>query len=266
MKEPVYTNSDTAEQKREISSLISSSFDHVIQRGLFKGMKLCDQQFWGQGEKANKILGIYEYEVQRLIERISKAHSIYTLIDIGGADGFYAVGALFSKLVNRVITYEQSALGRESIREHAKLNSIDDGLQINPSASSHVIMSLLSEKNVVPPLLIIIDIEGHEYDLLSRALLEKMRHCHVIIEIHDRFIKDKTAKEVALPFRDFSLSQEMLFKSANQTHKVHVIPECKKDISEFKIFDGWSSYSKALLTSESRICPGIWWYLEPIEC
>ena len=107
-------------------------------------------------------------------------------------------------------------------------NSIHDGLQINPSVSSQVIMSLLNEINAVHPLLIIIDIEGHEYDLLSRALLEKMCHCHVIIEIHDRFIKEKPLKKLSCLFEIFHYRRRCFLKVLTRLTKCMLSPSVRK--------------------------------------
>ena len=46
---------------------VSKIFNNTVQEGPFKGMVISEKQFWGQGDKASKILGLYEKEIQDLI-------------------------------------------------------------------------------------------------------------------------------------------------------------------------------------------------------
>ena len=264
IKEPPLLNQSQEAYKLEISSLIAKFLNFTVQNGLFTGLKLHPTQFWGQAELANKLLGIYEEEVQSVLKKILKAHSISTLVDIGGADGFYATGFLHSKLLAQVIVYEQSHYGRESIHRHALLNHIGNNLHIHTSATTSALLSLFDEKSMRENTLCLIDIEGYEFDLLSANLLERMKQVHIVIEIHDRYIADKTMKLKVYPERDFPSSQKELHNLVQNTHKLHVINESPKDLQEFNFLSSWSDLSKNILASESRIGRGCWWYLEPM--
>ena len=87
------------EKKRiALSNKISKIFNNKVQEGPFKGMLISEEQFWGQGDKASKILGLYEKEIQDLINQIQEKNNFPTFIDIGGADGFFAVGSVINNL------------------------------------------------------------------------------------------------------------------------------------------------------------------------
>ena len=81
------------EKKRIIlSSKISEIYNNTVQQGPFKGMIINEDQFWGPGDRSSKILGLYEKEIQDLIVSIQKDKNYSTFVDIGGADGFFAIG------------------------------------------------------------------------------------------------------------------------------------------------------------------------------
>ena len=82
-----------------------------------KGMIINEDQFWGQGDRSSKILGLYEKEIQDLIVSIQKDKNYSTFVDIGGADGFFAIGSLVNNLFEKCEVFEISKKGRNSIQK-----------------------------------------------------------------------------------------------------------------------------------------------------
>lgn len=250
--------------KIEMSKLVGERYNYRTEYGPFKGMKLLPQQFWGQGELANKILGIYELEVMQRIQEIKQQCNVTTLVDVGGADGFYVVGSLIADLVDRAIVFERSDLGKESILQHARLNGVESQVEIlgeADTASFHQLLNDLSQD--ASSMLCLIDIEGFEYELLSADMLDLLSRSHLIIEIHDRFIQDKFSTEPPPQPIDFSLARDQLFQRARMTHDVDVLWESGRDLSQFEFLQGWSDFSRSLLVSECRTAMGCWWHLSP---
>ena len=109
------------EKKRIIlSSKISKIYNNTVQQGPFKGMIINEDQFWGQGDRSSKILGLYEKEIQDLIVSIQKDKNYSTFVDIGGADGFFAIGSLVNNLFEKCEVFEISKKGRNSIQKNSK--------------------------------------------------------------------------------------------------------------------------------------------------
>ena len=91
-----------------------------------------------------------------------------TFIDIGAADGYYAIGAVFSNLFSKSICFEISEKGWIIIEENSILNGVYDRIKIFGIANTNSIKNVLKSDTEA---LILIDIEGDEFDLLSDDFL-----------------------------------------------------------------------------------------------
>ena len=113
-----------------------------MQEGPFKGMLISEEQFWGQGDKASKILGFYEKEIQDLINQIQEKNNFPTFIDIGGADGFFAVGSVINNLFKNCEVFEISKRGRQAIEESAIKKNVAKIATITKTIIVVVVVSL----------------------------------------------------------------------------------------------------------------------------
>ena len=72
-------------------SILEEKYKNQVAYGLFKGMKLTSTYSWDPFSKINQILGTYEQHVQsELLNFKNKGAKCF--IDIGAADGYFAVG------------------------------------------------------------------------------------------------------------------------------------------------------------------------------
>lgn len=110
------------------------------------------------------------------------------LIDIGAADGHHANGSLVSGLVNRCIAFEANQKPRQIMMANARLNGVCDRIVIEGVAAEQTIAKVLSGSNN-DRALVLIDIEGGEFDPLTENLIQSMR-CPLIVELHDWMIAD----------------------------------------------------------------------------
>ena len=133
--------------KETLSKSVAEKFNYVVSYGAFTGMRLLPFQFWGQGDLGTKILGLYEKEVVDLFSRIKKKHNYSILVDIGAADGYYAIGSLYSHDVNEVIAFENSQRGRDNLLKHAKLNKVDNKITLLNKATETTLENILSKKD-----------------------------------------------------------------------------------------------------------------------
>ena len=232
------------EKKRiDLSNKVSKIFNNTVQEGPFKGMIISEDQFWGPGDKASKILGLYEKEIQDLINQIQEKNNFPTFIDIGGADGFFAVGSVKNNLFKNCEVFEISKRGRLAIEKSAIKNNVNDQISIKGEANEKILSSIENINNSV----ILCDIEGSEYDLFSENLIKNMHPSNVIIEIHKN--------------PDISLNEfEDKFKNLFSINKITQEPRSLKGFGELKNFN---DNNRALLASEGRSCIQEWWHLSP---
>jgi len=232
------------EKKRiDLSNKVSKIFNNTVQEGPFKGMIISEDQFWGLGDKASKILGLYEKEIQNLLNHIQEKNNFPTFIDIGGADGFFAVGSVKNNLFKNCEVFEISKRGRQSIEESAIKNNVADLISIKSEANEKTLSSIENINNSV----ILCDIEGSEYDLFSENLIKNMHPSNVIIEIHKN--------------PDISLNEfEDKFKNLFSINKITQEPRSLKGFGELKNFN---DNNRSLLASEGRSCIQEWWHLSP---
>ena len=168
--------------KDEILSQVEAECKSIVSAGPFQGLKLPFVQGWGTApDRINQLLGTYEPEVVTAIQQLRSVSDIF--IDIGAASGFYAVGAAKCLGYKNVICYELSRNGQEAISATATLNNVAHKVSIFGEFkvdSIYHIHSACSSKCVV-----LIDIEGGEFTLLTTEFFSHFRLSSIIIEVHD---------------------------------------------------------------------------------
>jgi hypothetical protein len=131
-----------------------------------------------------KLLGTYEKELHAIVSDIQR-EKFDRIIDIGAAEGYYAVGMARANSNEhpgvQVIAYEGQELGRKLLREVAELNSVKS-LDIRGFCDR---AALNSDLSAAARTLIICDVEGYETELLDPAAIPALRDCSVLVELHD---------------------------------------------------------------------------------
>ena len=158
---------------------------YSVLSGPFTGMTYIRESIGS--ELFPKILGTYEKELHAEIEQIEGE-----TIVVGAGEGYYAVG-LARKLKTRITCFEADAKGRNLIVELARLNNVENLIEINGKCHPEDL------KNMKPGIKYgIMDIEGMEYDVFMAcpsAALEKVER--IALEYHDGEIATKhTASEL----------------------------------------------------------------------
>jgi hypothetical protein len=139
-----------------------------------------------------KVLGVYESELHGVVEDAIRARP-RVIVNVGAADGYYAVGLARRCPDAQVIAYEADAEQRELCRRVAAANKVD--VDVRGAAGPG---------DLAGAALIVMDCEGCE-----RALLEPGIEATVIVELHD-FLDHGVGEAIAARFAP--------------THEVTVIP------------------------------------------
>lgn len=175
--------------QREKNPLMAPSeeqkeFDYLfpqkeVLHGPFKGLKypffssVCSMLY-------PKLIGSYEKELDNWIEKFLK-NKYDQILDIGCAEGYYAVGFALKSPSAKVIAFDIDENARNLCFEMAKANGVADRVEIKSSCTADD----LEHFNFGQRSLIISDCEGYELRLFTKTNIANLRNCDVLIETHD---------------------------------------------------------------------------------
>lgn len=223
---------------------ISSQLGYKVQEGLFKGQELNSVSTWDEiGSLLPKLIGTYEQELQT---EITKLGNFETLVNVGAADGYYGIGLLNSKICNQVIFFESNLASRNQIKQNTEINK--HKIQIYGEANSDNLIDCLKNLDKAKTL-IILDIEGGEFDLLNHEVVANLCETTLIVEIHS-FMDTR--------FNDFELENKLkkFFNISKVTNNLRKIPNLPQIMN-------LSDNLRWLLVSEGRQQQMEWWICTP---
>ncbi len=188
-KTPLYTvglNKALRERRHQEATFLKDLFDdnHIILSGPFKGLRYLDEA--SGSALLPKLLGTYEAALHPWIDEVL-SESYNTLIDVGCAEGYYAVGLAQACPDVNVFAYDLNPNARELCRRLAELNGVKDRVEIGMECGERELGQHIREKT-----LIICDIEGAEFELLDPQKTPELKKCDLIIEAHDFINPDIT--------------------------------------------------------------------------
>lgn len=197
---------DIIERKRKevsVNNLTSTIFkDKIVLNGPLKGLKY--PGFNSRNSSLySKLIGSYEKELHPVFETIIKT-DYKQLLDIGCAEGYYAVGLALKMPQLTVHAYDIEKESRELTRDMSQVNGVQDRVKIYDSCTAKT----LAEFNFAPKTLIISDCEGYERYLFDKSTIENLKTVDLLIETHD--------------FMDVNISTN-LEKLFEHTHHIQII-------------------------------------------
>jgi len=154
-------------------------------------MKYYQKIVWGP--ITPKWIGSYEAELHEFItDIIDSQYSV--IIDVGAAEGYYAVGLAWKCGSSRVFAFDIDPIARVRQRELAELNEIHN-LEIRKYCHHSDFSDLVRGRTLV-----ICDIEGFEALLLDPKEAPELIEADILVEIHSHHGLD--AKSVENLMRD----------------------------------------------------------------
>lgn len=148
-----------------------------VLHGPFAGMKYFNRVVWGP--LTPKWIGSYECELWDIVEEIVR-RSYPTVIDVGCAEGYYAVGLAWRMPSTRVHAFDLDCFARRQVRALAELNRVSDRLVVEAECTHEVLRELIHPKRT----LLVVDIEGAELQLLDPDACPRLRSCDILVECH----------------------------------------------------------------------------------
>ncbi len=171
------------------------------------------------------------------------------IVDVGAADGYYAIGLALAVPSACIIAFEELEVGQDRMQLLAKRNGVLDRLQIRGRCDVYDLEEVLTAHG---PILLIVDIEGFEERLLRPELVPSLAQTHILVEVHEFAVK--------------GLEQTLLdrFKF---THRATKIPCESRKLSDLSTVAFWlkiyARHSMMGLLGE-RLFPTDWYWFEPL--
>jgi hypothetical protein len=164
-------------RRTEIDSLILSEHHHTVAAGPFKGMQFISEP--RSGRLSPKILGTYERELHPIVRQIMES-DYECVINVGCAEGYYAVGLARSMKDIVVHAYDIDKKAIEELVQMAELNAVSEKIVIGGVCDANTLNGFPYKDCIL-----ICDIEGNERTLLNPSTAPRLLGFDILVEIHD---------------------------------------------------------------------------------
>ncbi len=162
-----------------------------------------------------RILGTYEMELWEIVADLcDRPHD--GIVNIGAAEGYYAIGLALLKPNSRTVAFEADPEIAACLHANVRLNGVEERIRL---ADLCTLDDLRAELTGLHQPLVLIDVEGAERELLDPAKIPALVRSEVLVEIHD-FAGPEIGAEIAARFQPTHQLTEVWTR--NRT--VHDIP------------------------------------------
>lgn len=207
--------------------------------GPFKGLRYIARSAGSQ--YGPKILGTYELELWPVIDEVIR-RGYNLVIDVGAAEGYYAVGLAHRLPSARVIAFEAEPRARRLLRRLADLNGITR-LQIEGFCTPDALGRAIPDAERP---LIICDIEGAEDDVLRPDAVPALRRADVLVELHE-FLRPGISAEI--------------YRRFHPSHRIRFIPSEPRTSADWPDGIDIPVHLRQRLLAEIRPGPMTWFWM-----
>jgi hypothetical protein len=165
-------------------ALIRRNADDAVLSGPFQGMKL-DLSPVSSRHLLGYLLGTQELELHSVIETVIR-QQYSTVINIGVADGYYAIGLARRMPSTRIVGFEGLAEHHEPFWRTARMNGVADRIKMEGFCTTADLQDSLVEAGPRP--FILCDIEGGEKALLDNSRIPELNQADILVETHDGLV------------------------------------------------------------------------------
>lgn len=149
----------------------------VVFGGPFEGMTYHNAS---EGATLPRLLGCYEAELHPIIESLpQKAYT--TIVDIGCAEGYYAIGLARLLPDVQVLAHDISSSAQRACQAAAQENGVSHRVAVGGEFSGDQFASLPART------LVVCDIEGAERELLDPQRYAGLSQVDLLVEVHECF-------------------------------------------------------------------------------
>ena len=224
------------ERRLRVSKEVFEMKKGVVGYGPLKGLRLADDAWWGAPDKASMLLGIYEQELlETLCSKPLTDRSYF--IDIGAADGYYGIGLVTAGFYKKSFCFEISEKGRQTIQEGARVNRVSEKVEVF-GAADHTLAQQLPQ-GCIDDAVVLVDIEGGEFDVLNEEFLKTFKNAYILIEIHNWI-------------EGFEEKYFNLLLAASRYFEIDTVKPVARDLTQFSELNDFTDDNRYLICSEGR--------------
>lgn len=230
-------------RRKRVSRRIFDLNGGVVKYGPFKGLKLMTGAHTSAGNLGAKTCGLYEDGV---IAKIMELGPYEDVVNFGAGDGYFSIGVLVAGIAKRSICFELDPLGREVVARNAESNGFAERVLIHGAADDGTGATLAREGFDPTKALVLCDIDGAEFPVLTEKLLSDLKGATLIVELHDKIIENGLGQRQALIDRLPDGASHFILKST---------PPNWVDIPEIEAL---TDYDRQLVSTDGRKVLGEW--------
>ncbi|MBS1683535.1 MAG: methyltransferase domain-containing protein [Bacteroidetes bacterium] len=180
-------------QDAELTELFSPQ--RVVRGGIFQGMKYPAYESSGS-PLFTKMLGSYEDELNPFLLE-SRTIKYADIIDIGCAEGYYAVGLAMMHPEARVHAFDIDPVALSRCKAMASANGVSERMVYGTKGEKATLINFKYTGRT----LVLCDCEGYEKEIFDEETARALKNADVIIELHDHVVPD-IKQRVERAFRD----------------------------------------------------------------
>lgn len=221
--------------------------DMMVRHGVFQGLKYPTSELLGH-VVTPKLLGSYERELQPLLERL-RTQDYSEVVDIGCAEGYYAVG--LARLFPNATVYAYD-INPEAIRL-CRLMARENGVDARVITGAFCNATALQNLPFTRRALVVSDCEGYEKHLFTPETAHKLAAHDVLIEVHDLV--------------DIGISAQLraAFAATHQLEVILSVDDIKKAQQyEYPELASFDLAERKMLLTEWRASQMEWFYFSPL--
>lgn len=213
-----------------------------VKHGPFAGMDYLEGEERTSGDLVAKLVGTYEQELHPVIEAwVSGQPEMF--IDVGSAEGYYAVGMARAVPGATVYAFEMDDAARGRCAQLAELNGVGERVVMLGECTAESLAELPAGRAVL-----LSDCEGAELVVLDPQRTPALARWPMLVELHD-FIDPSISAEIARRFEP--------------THEVEIIGGRERSAAGLQELSFMGRRQLQAVLSERRPGPMQWARLTP---
>lgn len=162
-----------------LAGRLASTTDATVRAGPFAGLAYPTDRLADVDAPVAKLVGCYEREIADVFtEELQKGTEVF--VDVGSADGYYAVGMAVQNPRMTTHAYDLSRSARRLCADVAELNGVGDRVRIGRRCDADELARL-----PLDGALLLCDIEGGEAEFFDARTVGLLRRTRVVVEAHD---------------------------------------------------------------------------------
>jgi CBS domain-containing protein len=177
---------DAVRRERDIARRLSP--DQTVRQGPFSGLRYVTDV--SVSPFLPKLAGTYELEVAEATEELIAA-TPDVVVDLGSAEGYYAVGLARRLPGARVVAFDTRRSARWLTARMAAANGVT--VEVRGTATHSAVQELCDSAERP---LVVCDIDGAEDAMIDPAMIPGLRRAAHLIETHDAFVAGVTDRLV----------------------------------------------------------------------